>query len=132
MSKAGTNFWCWWRVHLQLPDVNQREANAVFQQRDDELQSVVETTADAIAAASLQDHPTRKTTTKLIFFLLSIWVKEGLVEWGGGKERQQGLPHHHLPIRHLSTEKPNSPSSHFKFSGDRWTIQQDQKLDTLF
>ena len=53
---------------MQLPDANQREANAVFQPRDDELQSVVEATADAIAAASLQDPPSRKTTTELNFF----------------------------------------------------------------
>jgi hypothetical protein len=56
-------------VTMQLPDANQREANAVFQPRDDELQSVVEATADAIAAASLQDPPSRKTTKlNSIFF----------------------------------------------------------------
>jgi hypothetical protein len=96
----------------------------------------VEATADAIAAASFQDPPSRNTTTKVknqkfwssAFNSVVDLGEGGLVEWGGGKRRQQGLPHHHLPIRHLSTEKPNSLSSDFKLSGDRWKIRQGQKL----
>jgi hypothetical protein len=105
MSKAGTNFWCWWRVELQLPDANQREANAVFQPRDDELQSVVETTADAIAAASLQDHPTRKTTTKLNVFSIVDLSKE----WSRGMGRRQ---------RASTGASPSPPSNSSSLNGE--------------